>query len=159
MSGDGDTGGPTGSWFDIGEHFGVDEVMFAVDPSRTIGALIGMRLYVGGDGELEAELPVTDKIKQPMGIVNGGVYSVVSESLASTATARYVIPEGKICLGMSNNTAFFRPVSEGTIRATAVPRHRGRTSWVWQVDMHDGAGRLCATSTVTVAVRDLPSRD
>jgi uncharacterized protein (TIGR00369 family) len=57
-------------------------------------------------------------------------------------------------MGLSNQTSFLRPITEGTIHATARPRHRGRTTWVWEVDFHDDAERLCALSRMTIAVRD-----
>ena len=44
-------------------------------------------------------------------------------------------------------------------RARCTPRarpiHRGRTTWVWDVDFTDDEGRLCAVSRVTLAVRPL----
>ena len=77
----------------------------------------------------------------------------IAESLASWATAMAVIAGGEIAIGQSNNTSFLRPITAGTIHALATRRHRGRTSWVWDVDITDDEGRLCATSRVTIAVR------
>ena len=42
------------------------------------------------------------------------------------------------------------------MHASAPARHRGRTTWVWDVDFTDDDGRLCATSRVTMAVRQQP---
>jgi len=89
-----------------------------------------------------------------MGIVHGGVYAAIAESLASRGTADGVIPLGKVPLGMSNNTSFLRPVSAGFVHARATAMHRGRTTWLWDIEMRDDAGKLCATSRVTIAVRD-----
>jgi uncharacterized protein (TIGR00369 family) len=89
-----------------------------------------------------------------MGIVHGGVYAALAETLASQGTARGVIADGKVPLGMSNNTSFLRPVSGGSVHAEAITIHRGRTTWVWDVTMRDDEGRLCATSRVTIAVRE-----
>ena len=66
---------------------------------------------------------------------------------------------GRRALGLANNTSFLRPVSGGTIHGLATRRHRGRTTWVWDVDMTDDEGRLCATSRVTIAVRPLPASE
>jgi uncharacterized protein (TIGR00369 family) len=126
---------------------------WAVDPERTLPAVLGLRLALDDEGNLGATLPVGDHLKQPMGVVHGGVYAAIAETLASVATARDVAADGAVALGQANNTSFFRPVTEGTIRATTTRRHRGRTSQVWQVDMFDDAGRLAASSTVTIAVR------
>jgi 1,4-dihydroxy-2-naphthoyl-CoA hydrolase len=105
------------------------------------------------DGRVHGRLPVLDSVCQPMGIVHGGVYAAIAETLASMGTATAVRPTGGRALGMANNTSFLRPVSEGTIHATATAFHRGRTSWLWDVEMRDDDGRLCATSRVTIAVR------
>jgi uncharacterized protein (TIGR00369 family) len=105
-------------------------------------------------GHRTARLPVVPAVCQPMGIVHGGVYAAIAESLASRGTADGVLDLGKVPLGMSNNTSFLRPVSEGSVHADARAFHRGRTTWVWDVDMRNDDGKLCATSRVTIAVRD-----
>ena len=58
-----------------------------------------------------------------------------------------------VAQGMSNQTSFLRPITSGTIHAEARRRHRGRTTWVWEVDITDDEGRLCALVRMTVAVR------
>lgn len=118
-------------------------------------ATIGFVVEDGDEvGKCSGTLPVAPKICQPMGIIHGGVYAAVAETLASRGTANAVLADGKVPLGMSNNTSFLRPVSEGTLHASAEAIHRGRTSWVWDVSMRDDEGRLCATSRVTIAVRE-----
>ena len=101
-----------------------------------------------------ARLGVVPGVCQPMGIVHGGIYAAIAETLASMGTADGVIEQGKVPLGMSNNTNFLRPVSEGSVHAEARAFHRGRTSWLWDVEMRNDDGKLCATSRVTIAVRD-----
>ena len=101
-----------------------------------------------------ARLQVVPGVCQPMGIVHGGIYAAIAETLASMGTADGVLEQGKVPLGMSNNTNFLRPVSEGTVHADARAFHRGRTSWLWDVEMRNDGGKLCATSRVTIAVRD-----
>ena len=56
-------------------------------------------------------------------------------------------------MGLSNQTSFLRPITEGTIHAVALPRHRGRTTWVWEVEITDDDGRLCALVRMTIAIR------
>jgi uncharacterized protein (TIGR00369 family) len=101
-----------------------------------------------------ARLPVAPGVCQPMGIVHGGIYAAIAESLASRGTADGVLELGKVPLGMSNNTSFLRPVSAGSVHGVGRAIHQGRTSWVWDIEMRDDDGRLCATSRVTIAVRD-----
>ena len=44
-------------------------------------------------------------------------------------------------MGQSNSATFLRPITEGHVNAVARPRHRGRTSWVWDVEIADDEGR------------------
>lgn len=115
--------------------------------------LYGLEFLEISDTEARARVPVGEDVKQLMGLVHGGVYAAIAESLTSLATAAAVIPEGKIATGMSNNTSFLRPITEGTVHAHATRLHRGRTTWVWDVLMSDDDGRSCAVSRMTIAVR------
>jgi len=105
-------------------------------------------------GVRTGRLRVVPAVCQPMGIIHGGIYASIAETLASMGTADGVLELGKVPLGMANNTSFLRPVSEGTVHAEARAFHRGRTSWLWDVEMRNDDGKLCATSRVTIAVRD-----
>ena len=95
--------------------------------------------------------------KQPLGLVHGGVYASIAESITSDATFRAVYPDGNSSQGLSNQTSFLRPIFGGTIHAVARSRHKGRTTWVWEVDITDDEDRLCALVRMTVAVRPLPA--
>ncbi|MGI9185820.1 MAG: PaaI family thioesterase [Solirubrobacteraceae bacterium] len=116
--------------------------------------LYGLELTEAQDGLLRGEVKVRDELKQPAGLVHGGVYAAMAESLASTGTAVAVREDGKVAMGISNVTSFMRPITTGTIYAEAKARHRGRTTWVWEVEITDEAGRPCVLARVTVAVRD-----
>jgi 1,4-dihydroxy-2-naphthoyl-CoA hydrolase len=116
-------------------------------------ALYGLEVLSLGDEEATGRVEVRDDIKQPAGLVHGGVFASIAEALASVATYRAVMEEGMSAQGLSNQTSFLRPILDGTIHATARRRHRGRTTWIWEVDITDDAGRLCALVRMTVAVR------
>lgn len=118
--------------------------------------LYGLEVTEIADGQVAGRVAVTDEIKQPLGLVHGGVYAAMAESLASTGTALAVHEAGNTAMGLSNHTSFVRPITSGTIAAEARARHRGRSTWVWEVDVTDDQGRLCALARVTVAVRPLP---
>lgn len=116
-------------------------------------ALVGLTITELNDGLARGEIPVRDALKQPYGLVHGGVFAAIAESLASLATAVAVAADGRQAMGQSNHTSFLRPITAGTIHGTARARHRGRTSWVWDVEVTDDEGRLCALTRMTVAVR------
>ena len=70
-------------------------------------------------------MPVRDEIRQPLGLVHGGVYASIAESIASMATALAVLAHGDTAMGLSNATSFLRPITQGTIHALATRVHRG----------------------------------
>jgi 1,4-dihydroxy-2-naphthoyl-CoA hydrolase len=114
----------------------------------------GLELIELSDEVARGRVIVRDELKQPAGLVHGGVYAAIAEALASFGTSVAVLPEGKLSMGLSNQTSFLRPITEGTIEAVALRRHRGRTTWVWEIEISDDRGRLCVLSRVTIAVRD-----
>lgn len=119
-------------------------------------ALLGLEFSEVSDERMRGRVLVTDELKQPAGLIHGGVYAAVAESLASWGTGLGVLEHGKIAMGLSNQTSFLRPITQGTIDAIATRKHRGRTTWVWEVEMFDDQQRLCVLTRVTIAVRDAP---
>jgi uncharacterized protein (TIGR00369 family) len=104
-------------------------------------------------GEIRAHVEVTDALKQPAGLVHGGVFASIAESITSMGTWYAVQADGKSAQGLSNQTSFLRPILGGTIHALARVRHRGRTTWVWEVEITDDEQRLCSLVRMTIAVR------
>ncbi len=120
--------------------------------------LYGLELLSCDDAEVTAQVRVREEVKQPAGLVHGGVYASIAESMTSLATALVVMPEGSMAMGLSNNTSFLRPVTEGIVHARATRLHRGRTTWVWDVRFTDDADRTCALTRMTIAVRPQQAR-
>jgi 1,4-dihydroxy-2-naphthoyl-CoA hydrolase len=104
-----------------------------------MAALIDVEILEETEDAVRATVPVTDSLRQPLGLVHGGVYATI----ADTITAR----GGR---AISNQTSFLRPITEGTIHLSARRRHQGRTTAVWEVDVSDDAGRLCALVRTTI---------
>ena len=105
------------------------------------------------DEQVRAQVVVRDELKQPMGLVHGGVFAAIAESIASFATFAAVAADGNVATGLGNATSFLRPITEGVIHAHAQRMHRGRTTWVWDVTFTDDAERTCALTRMTIAVR------
>ena len=125
----------------------------------TLDGALGFELLEAHEDRALGRFEVTNSVRQPMGIVHGGAYAAMAETLASATTWMHVHADGDIAVGQSNHTSFLRPVFSGTVHAEGRRRHRGRTSWVWEVDFTDDEGRLCAISRVTLAIRPAPQAD
>ncbi len=126
----------------------------AIPFERTFDALYGLEVIEHSDGLVRGRVAVRDAVRQPGGLLHGGVITSMAEALTSMATWFAVRPTGRSAQGLSNQTSFLRPVVDGHVHAVARARHRGRTTWVWEVEFFDDADRLCALSRMTIAVRE-----
>jgi 1,4-dihydroxy-2-naphthoyl-CoA hydrolase len=120
---------------------------------RGFDRLYGLELLACSDTEVRAQASVRDELKQPAGLVHGGVYASMAEAMASLATALGVAESGNTAMGLSNMTSFLRPITAGTVHARATRIHRGRSTWVWDVRFSDDADHTCAVTRITIAVR------
>jgi 1,4-dihydroxy-2-naphthoyl-CoA hydrolase len=125
-------------------------------------AISNFDVYVGTEwisldpDDARCRVGVRDDLRQPFGILHGGVYSTLVESLCSYVTAVSVYDEGKVAMGQAIEVSFLRPVSAGHAEVRAVARHRGRTTWIWQAEVLDAEERLCGIAKMTMAVRPAP---
>ncbi|GJF14841.1 esterase [Mycolicibacterium cyprinidarum] len=105
-------------------------------------------LEIAPDGG-RAQLQITDKLLQPHGIVHGGVYCSIVESLASVSAHVWLTENGGgTVVGVNNNTDFLRAIKSGTVTATSIPIHRGRRQQLWLITITDADGRLAARGQV-----------
>ena len=123
---------------------------------RGFDRLYGLEILDLSDTEVRAQVTVREEVTQPYGLVHGGVYASLAESITSLATALGVLADGNIATGMSNNTSFLRPITGGQVNALATRVHAGRTTWVWDVRFSDDDDRTCALARMTIAVRPMP---
>lgn len=133
----------------------VPHLPVTVAPERCFDAQYGLEIVDDGstDDCLRGRVAVRPGIAQAAGFVHGGVLAAVAEALASQGTFRAVAPEGLVAMGQFNQTDFLRPFTAGHVHAVACPSDRGADSWLWDVELRDDEGRLCAVSRVRIAVR------
>jgi 1,4-dihydroxy-2-naphthoyl-CoA hydrolase len=97
----------------------------------------------------KAQLHIHDKLLQPWGIVHGGVYCSIVESLASVSAQVWLSENGGgTVVGVNNNTDFLRAISSGTVTAVSIPVHRGRRQQLWQITITDETQRVIARGQV-----------
>ena len=119
-------------------------------------ALLGTEWLDDDPSQARVRLPMRDDLRQPVGLLHGGVMSSLVESVCSRATALAVVPNGMMAMGQSIRVNFIRPITEGHADVKARARHRGRTTWVWEAEILDAEERLCALAQMTIAVRPVP---
>ncbi len=119
-------------------------------------ALLGTEWLDDDPDHARVRVQMRDELRQPVGLLHGGVMATLVESVCSRATALAVFGDGMMAMGQSISVSFIRPITEGSAEVEAKARHRGRTTWVWDAEVKDGQGRLCALAQMTIAVRPIP---
>jgi len=136
---------------------GVDLPPAVIPAERSFEGFLDLDWLELTDELARARFEVREDLKQPLGLLHGGIYSAVAETLASVATVAAVWKHGYAGAGMSNRASFLRPVTSG--RLEAICRLQGKTDeqyWLWATDFVDEQGRSCALVDVTFAVRPAP---
>ena len=127
------------------------------------GSLVNMDKALGievteiGDDYIVAKMPVTEKTKQPYGILHGGASCVLAESIGSTAAALSMDGSKKYPVGIEINANHISSPTEGFVHAKAVPVHIGGSTSVWNIDITDDAGKRVCYSRFTAMHKSYPS--
>jgi uncharacterized protein (TIGR00369 family) len=119
-------------------------------------ALVGTEWLDDDPDHARVRIELRDELRQPVGLLHGGVMSTLVESICSRATALAVMNDGMMAMGQSISVNFIRPVTAGGAEVKARARHRGRTTWVWDAEVLNDEGKLCALAQMGIAVRPIP---
>ena len=118
---------------------------------------LGIEVTEIGDDYIIAKMPVTEKTKQPYGILHGGASCVLAESIGSTAAALSMDGSKKYPVGIEINANHISSPTEGFVYAKAVPVHIGGSTSVWNIDITDDAGKRVCYSRFTAMHKSHPS--
>jgi 1,4-dihydroxy-2-naphthoyl-CoA hydrolase len=110
---------------------------------------LGLRFTELSPDGARAQLEVKPKLLQSMGLVHGGVYCSMIESMASVAAFTWLATRGGgNVVGVNNNTDFLRSINSGMVYGAAEPIHRGRLQQLWLVTITDSTDRMVARGQV-----------
>jgi 1,4-dihydroxy-2-naphthoyl-CoA hydrolase len=115
-----------------GETVAASEFSMVVE-DRFAGGVLALAWDELSLDRVTAHLEVDDRHHQPYGIVHGGVWCAVVETMASIGAALHAVAEGKVVVGVSNSTDFLRAHREGRVEVEGRPIHLGRSQQLWQV--------------------------
>ena len=151
------------------EHDAATRNRFGVEPgsdsadvdlvnARGLGALatrMGIVVTEFTAKRIVATMPVEGNT-QPFGLVNGGAYAVLGETLGSMH-AGFLAPEGKVPVGVDINATHTGSATVGSITAVCTPIHAGRSMTVHEIVCADDTGRRCSTLRITNFYKTIPS--
>ncbi len=119
---------------------------------NTTVAHLGIEFLEVGDDFIRARVPVDARTIQPFGLLHGGVSVVLAETLGSCG-AMFASPEGFRAVGLDINANHLRSATSGWVTGTARAVHIGRTTHVWQIELHNDAGELTCVARITLAIQ------
>ena len=125
--------------------------LITASSANTAVSHLGIEFTEVGDDFLRARVPVDERMRQPFGLLHGGVSVVLAETLGSVG-AYHASPEGWLAVGLDINANHLRAARSGWVTGTARPVHIGKTTQVWQIDMVNDAGELTCVSRITMAM-------
>ncbi|WP_156230847.1 PaaI family thioesterase [Corynebacterium occultum] len=114
-------------------------------------AALGIHYTRVGPEGVAAELRVGGHLLQPVGLVHGGMYAALAESLGSLAGL--VHAGGNPVVGVNNNTDLISSVRSGVITAVAEPIQLGRNTQLLQINMHHEDTLVARTTLRTMVLR------
>lgn len=114
---------------------------------------LGVKIEVAEPERVVLTMPVTSKVHQYTGIMNGGVSVYLAETAASIGVVAGSDLEKVTPVGIEINANHLRAVSKGTITVEATPVHQGRTMAVWKIDIANDRGKLVCTSRITLLIQ------
>ena len=98
-------------------------------------------------------MPVTARVHQYVGIMNGGVSLLLCETAASIGAVISTDLTKQTPVGIEINANHVRSVSSGIITVTATPVYTGRTVSVWQIEITNERGKLVCISRCTLSLK------
>jgi 1,4-dihydroxy-2-naphthoyl-CoA hydrolase len=117
-----------------------------LDIASGFNGVLGFNLLECTAQRVLAELTVSERHHQPWGIVHGGVYCSIIETVCSLGAQ--LAQTGGFVVGVDNHTSFLKATRAGTLRASARPLAAGKRTQLWEANIENAAGELVATGRV-----------
>ncbi len=129
-----------------------DAELIRARSENTLASHLDIRFEAAGPDWISASMPVDERTRQPYGVLHGGANVVLAETLAGFASAHIIDKHTQRALGLEINANHLRTVKSGRVTGTCTAVHIGRQTHVWEIRIHDEAGRLTCLCRHTVMI-------
>lgn len=119
---------------------------------NTMSDWLGIEFCEIGENFLIAKMPVDHRTVQPLGVVNGGAFCALAETVGSMAANLCLDRTQYVALGLDINANHLKSAGKGHVYGTAKPFHIGKTTQVWEIQIHNDDKQLCCISRLTLSV-------
>lgn len=134
-------------WFD---NYKLEQIR--IIEKGTMMEFLEMEVIELGDDYVKGKLKMSEKVRQPIGLLHGGASCVFAESLGSIGANLVIDPSKFYCVGLDINANHLRSVREGLVYGVAKPLHIGKTTQVWEIKLTNEEDKLVCISRLTMAV-------
>ena len=111
---------------------------------------LGIKLESISADQIVLTMPITDKARQPFGLLHGGITMALVETAASVHASWGVDLSEKSPVGIEINGSHVRSARQGTVRAVGKVIRRSRSMIVHQVDVYlVESGEMLSTARMT----------
>ena len=135
-------------WF---KEYKIEDIQI---PPVGIDELLEIEIIELGNDFIKTKMPVNSKTKHPLVLLHGGASCVLAESTASIAAFLVVDPKKKTVVGLNLLANHLKSVKEGYVYATAKPKHIGRSTSVWDVQITNEEKHLISQISFTAMHKD-----
>ena len=123
--------------------------------ANTMSEWLGIEFIEVNTNFLLAKMPVDHRTTQPLGVVNGGAFCALAETVGSMAANLCLDRTKYVALGLDINANHVRSANKGWVYGKAIPLHIGRTTQVWEIKITDDDDKLCCISRLTMSVVEI----
>lgn len=121
---------------------------------------LGITLAAINAEKIEMLMPITDKTRQPVGMLHGGISMALAETAAGVHATWDLDLDKYFPVGIEINGSHVRSASEGTVRAVGTVVRRSRTLIVEQVEIfHEETGKLLCSARVTCYFKPIKKKE
>ncbi len=123
---------------------------------RGLGELaerMGIKLLELSAEKAVATMPVEGN-RQPLGLLHGGAYVVIAETLGSFAANVWASEADKYAVGIDINASHSKSAREGLVTATCKAISLGRTITLHEIIIENELGERLSTVRITNLLRD-----
>lgn len=125
----------------------------------TLMEALGIKFTAIQEDCLCGTMPVDNRTIQPFGVVHGGAYMALAETLGSAASMMSVDSSKYTVFGLEMKGNYLRTVKAGTVHGKATPIHKGSKTQLWNIDLSDDEGNLVATCRITNIIIEKQGND
>lgn len=120
---------------------------------NNMAGFLGIEFTEIGSDFLKAKMPVTERTRQPFGVLHGGASVAFAETLGSVASFLCLEnPEKQRAVGLEINANHLRPVSEGWVFGIVESVHLGKKTHIWEIKIVDSNNKPVCVSRITIMV-------